>query len=96
MDAGKQRPGLVLGSFPRALKKVVEIGTYGANKYTDNGWLHVPNGEPRYTDAMHRHLLEEACGIAKDPESNMDHLAHAAWNLLVVIELRARAEEKTK
>ena len=54
LDHGKNRLGLVLGGFANALKAVGEVGTYGANKYTDNGWISVPDGERRYTDAWRR------------------------------------------
>ena len=30
-----------------------------ANKYSDNGWKFVTDGEARYTDAMLRHLFAE-------------------------------------
>lgn len=56
LDAGKNRIGLVLFGFARALQEVGKVGTYGANKYTDNGWTEVPDGERRYTDALLRHL----------------------------------------
>ena len=48
-DAGKPRYGPVLGGFPRALERVVQVGTFGANKYSDDGWLTVPGGHGRYT-----------------------------------------------
>ena len=47
VDAGKLRPHLVLGSFARALMAVTEVGTFGANKYSDRGWLEVPNSIER-------------------------------------------------
>ena len=55
LDQGKLRPDLVLGGFNRALSAVVAVGTFGANKYTENGWLSVPNGIARYSDAAGRH-----------------------------------------
>lgn len=55
LDAGKPRPELVLGAFSRALMQVVNVGTFGANKYSDNGWLTVPKGIERYSDAQFRH-----------------------------------------
>jgi hypothetical protein len=87
LDAGKPRPWLVLGEFRNALKEVVAVGTYGADKYSDNGWLEVPSGQQRYMDAAFRHLL---AGEVRDPESDLPHLAMAAWNILAVLELRAR------
>ena len=93
LDAGKNRLGLVLGGFARALVEVGKVGTYGANKYTDDGWLSVPNGEARYTDALLRHLMFEYCGEATDGDSNLSHAAHAAWNALARLELAIRREQ---
>ena len=87
LDAGKPRPWLVLGGFRCAIKEVVAVGTMGAEKYSDNGWLEVPNAQQRYLDAAFRHLL--ALDV-RDAESDLPHLAHAAWNILAVLELRAR------
>jgi hypothetical protein len=82
LDAGKNRLGLVINGFSKALAAVGEVGTYGANKYTPNGWLSVVEAEERYTDAMYRHLLAEASGELKDPETEIHHAAHACWNAL--------------
>lgn len=90
LDAGKVRPALVLGGFARALLEVSKVGTYGATKYTDNGWMEVPNGENRYSDALYRHILRSAAGEINDPDTNLDHLAHACWNLLAILELRQK------
>ena len=85
LDAGKPRPWLVLGGFRMALMEVVKVGTFGAKKYSDNGWLSVPNGQSRYLDAAFRHLLAPEI---RDHESDLPHLAMAIWNLLAVLELR--------
>ena len=89
LDAGKIRAGLMFDGFSRALAGVAAVTTYGASKYTPDGWLAVPDGEARYRDALMRHLLSAACEEV-DPESGIDHMLHAAWNLLAVCELRAR------
>lgn len=93
-DAGKPRYGLVLGGFPRALERVVQVGTFGANKYSDDGWLTVDDGHARYTDAMLRHHFAEAGGEELDGESGMLHAAHRAWNALAVLELKLIELEK--
>ena len=90
LDAGKNRLGLVLQGFANALEEVGRVGTFGANKYTDNGWMSVPNGHARYTDAAYRHLLKEAQGELLDLESGLQHAAHAAWNALARLELKLR------
>lgn len=91
LDARKTRADLVLGGFGRALNAVAQVGTYGAIKYTPNGWRVVPDGVNRYSNAMIRHYLAEKAGRdgieEKDPESNFLHAAHLAWNALARLEL---------
>lgn len=90
LDDGKPRMSLVVFGFARALREVGKIGTFGASKYSDNGWMEVPNGYQRYSDAMLRHLLAEGTGEKHDPESGLHHAAHAAWNALARLELELR------
>lgn len=94
LDAGKVRLGLVLGDFGRALVQVGHVGTYGAKKYSEHGWLQVPNGIERYSDAMYRHLLAESTS-ATDPETGILHAAHAAWNALARLELMLRMKSNS-
>lgn len=90
LDAGKLRPELIQRGFVRALREVARVGTYGANKYTEDGWQSVPNGEQRYTDAMYRHLMAEHMGEIEDQDTGILHAAHAAWNALARLELMVR------
>lgn len=92
-DTEKPRHGLVLLDFSRALDAVSAIGTFGASKYTDHGWLTVPQGHERYTSALLRHLCAEGRGELLDPESSLPHAAHAAWNALARLELALRDAE---
>lgn len=92
LDHGKPRVGLVMGGFQAALMEVAKVGTFGANKYTDNGWMSVPNGQDRYTDAMMRHWLYECGGQDIDPESDLLHAAHLAWNALARLQLMIEAD----
>ena len=92
LDAGKPRLGLVLGAFANALVEVGKVGTYGAQKYTDNGWLDVPKGKAHYTDALLRHVLAET-NETHDPDTHLLHAAHAAWNALARLELIMRKRE---
>lgn len=89
LDAGKVRPDLILTGMPRALLAVAEVGTFGANKYSENGWMAVPDGIKRYTAAMDRHRLKEGIEI-KDSDSDLLHAAHLAWNALARLELILR------
>lgn len=91
-DSGKQMAGVLL-DFSRALSKVADIGTFGAQKYTRRGWAQVPNGEQRYTDAMVRHLLKHGQGEEHDPDHGIEHLAAVIWNACAALELKLRREE---
>lgn len=90
LDAGKPRMGLVMDGFARSLTEVGKVGTYGAEKYSDHGFLHVQDGVARYTDAMHRHFLAESAEGPFDAESDLLHAAHGAWNALARLELMLR------
>jgi hypothetical protein len=92
-DKGKPMAGVLL-DFSRALQIVVDVGTYGAKKYTRAGWATVPEGSQRYLDAMMRHLLAmDVDPDGLDKETGLPHLAHVAWNALAVLELQARGKE---
>lgn len=93
LDANKPRMSLVFGAFPRALTQIAHVGTFGAAKYTDHGWIYVPNGLSRYTDALYRHLIAEHSGEINDDQSGLHHAAHAAWNALARLELLLREQE---
>ena len=88
-DNGKVLGGLLL-DFAHALELVAEVGTHGAEKYSRGGWVAVPDGEQRYLDAAIRHLLKLGKGEQDDADSGLPHLGHCCWNLLAVLELRAR------
>jgi hypothetical protein len=93
LDHGKVRPALVLGGFARALTEVAKVGSFGAAKYSEDGWVSVPNGVARYSDAGLRHWLAKQAGEDRDQDSHLDHLAHAAWNALAVLDLEIRKRE---
>ena len=88
-DAGKPRPSLILKSMSRALLEVSKVATFGAEKYAEDSWLTVKDGEKRYRDAKDRHMLQGAFE-AVDSESGLSHLAHEAWNALALLELSLR------
>lgn len=93
LDQDKNRLHLVLGGFSRALQEVGKVGTFGAKKYTANGWKTVPDGINRYQDALLRHLMADADGKEIDPDFGLMHAAHTAWNALAVLELKLREKE---
>lgn len=89
-DAEKPQLHLIINHFANALWQVGKVGTFGAKKYTEQGWCVVENGVQRYTNAMYRHLLLEAMGEENDVESELLHSAHTAWNALARLELQLR------
>lgn len=74
--------------FPDALLAVALISKYGLEKYeleyADHNWKQVEGALPRYLDADGRHLLKVN---DYDPESQMLHAAHHAWNALAALQL---------
>lgn len=82
-DAAKPRLDLVPMTSLLEVGKVLE---FGARKYADNNWQQVPGGTQRYYAAALRHLAacQEDFG-ARDPESGLPHLAHAACCVLFML-----------
>lgn len=91
LDAGKEMMSLVMLDMNMALQRVAAVATYGAKKYTAGGWLHVPNGQQRYTDALLRHLLKEPNELC-DPDTGIEHASHVAWNALARLQLLLLAQ----
>lgn len=92
-DAGKNRVWLFLAGFSNALEEVAKVTTVGANKYTPNGWVDVPEGQSRYMDAFGRHLLKLGAGEVFDEPplgTGCYHKAAMIWNLLASFELELR------
>ena len=95
LDAGKTPVfSHLFEYFPRALAEVTKISEFGAQKYTRMGWVDVPDGIGRYSDAGLRHTLATARGEDIDSDSGLPHAAHAAWNALAVLELKLREMEE--
>lgn len=84
LDTGKLRLDLVP---PSLIKGVGEVLTFGAIKYTPNGWQTVPNAKERYLAALYRHLIAHQEGEVVDEESKLSHLKHAATNIAFLIYL---------
>lgn len=90
LDLGKNEVSLIMEGFARALLEVAKVATYGANKYTRNGWETVPDGVYRYSNAAHRHYFGRIIDGDLDPESQLFHEAHEIWNKLAAFELKLR------
>lgn len=84
MDAGKPRLSLVPMQI---ILDVAKIREYGVAKYGEKeSWRSV--SVERYHDAFLRHALACANDLtAKDKESGLPHLHHAACNLAFILEL---------
>lgn len=87
-DKGKPIASVIFEDFPKAVSGVVDVATFGANKYERSSWKKVENACQRYSDAMFRHLLAKYKGEEIDPESGLLHDYHIAWNALALAELK--------
>lgn len=86
-DGGKLRWDL---TPPFALEEVVGVLTFGARKYSPEGWRTIHR--LRYVGALFRHVSEYRRGKSIDPESGRHVLAHALCCLLFILELELEAE----
>jgi hypothetical protein len=71
---------------PLALKAMVDVLTFGAQKYERDNWKRVPDSKRRYFDALQRHVWAWKEGESIDPESGKHHLAHAMCCLAFLYE----------
>ena len=79
-DEGKLRYDLLP---PDALEELIRVYNLGANKYSDRNWEKGMD-YGRIFAALQRHLWEFWKGEDRDEESNLLHLAHAAWGCLAL------------
>ena len=82
-DGGKLQYGLLP---VLALEQVVKVLTYGAEKYEPDNWRRVPDSHRRYFDAAQRHIWDYKAGEMVDPESGVNHLAHAICCLMFMLD----------
>jgi hypothetical protein len=68
-----------------AVKPIVDVLTFGAEKYAPEQWKNVPDAKNRYFSAMLRHINAWWSGEINDQESGMHHLAHAGCCLLFLL-----------
>lgn len=67
------------------MEDIVKVYTFGAEKYSANSWQNLDDGYNRYKAALFRHIVAYEKGEVLDKESNLPHLAHAAWNALAIL-----------
>ena len=77
-----------------ALEAVAQVLTFGAEKYTVDGWKKVDNAERRYMAALLRHLCARERGEMCDAESGLTHAAHLATNALFILWFEIQREKK--
>lgn len=95
-DKDKPNVDLVLGAFARSLLEVSKVGTFGAKKYTPNGWVSVPNAKERYLSAAWRHYIDYKYVSELDPDSGLHHLSHFAWNALAALKFALDEQDMKK
>lgn len=78
---------------PHALEELVNVLTYGKNKYARDNWQVLDDGYRRYFAAAQRHIWAIHRGETHDPESGFHHAAHAAACLFFIYEI-ALTEKK--
>lgn len=71
----------------KALEGMVKVLTFGASKYSENGWRTVPNARDRYLSALLRHLCAIQMGEKVDSESGLRHIDHLLCNAAFLAEL---------
>lgn len=80
-DSGK--PGMDLLPYD-ALVEVAKVLDFGAQKYSPGNWAKGIEIS-RLIAAAERHIGEYKEGRDTDPESQLNHVAHAACNLLFIL-----------
>jgi len=90
-DEGKPRVSLIP---PRVILRLAEVFEHGAEKYGEGNWKEGLDPVRLY-DAGQRHQLAWLDGERTD-ESGYPHLAHALWNIAVMLELDERSIEAEK
>lgn len=64
---------------------VAKVLGYGAKKYGDHNWRMVDRLEDRYFAAAMRHMSAYRQGQKCDPETGINHLAHAMCSLMFLL-----------
>lgn len=70
-----------------ALEGLVNIVTFGAQKYGPENWKQVKNARNRYFAAAMRHMWAWFKGQTNDPDSGRPHLWHALCNVAFLAQL---------
>lgn len=76
---------------PNFITELAKVMSYGAEKYAPNSWRDIENPMDSYYAACMRHLMSYRSGEKTDSESGINHLSHAAINIMFML----YAENKT-
>lgn len=79
---------------PRALVETAKALEHGAKKYGYEAYLDKPGTLGTWLSAALRHMNRTLQGQDVDEESQVSHIAHAASNLLIALELTLLGTEK--
>lgn len=91
-DLGKDRWDLLSWS---AIRELVKVLTFGAKKYRDHNWATGINYS-RCVAAVLRHITSWAEGESRDPETGLNHLAHAMCCLMFLLTFELHPERYRK
>ena len=80
-DKGKLRYDLLPAD---SLEELAKVYTVGADKYSDRNWERGMSWG-RVFGAIMRHAWAFWRGEENDPETGINHMAHAAWNCFALI-----------
>lgn len=75
-----------------AILELAKVLDFGAKKYAEHNWRKGFTLNRPYSAAM-RHMLAWNAGETTDPESGLNHLAHAMCNLMFLLELQQTRPE---
>jgi hypothetical protein len=76
-----------------SLEQVTLVYSYGAEKYADDNWRKGYSWRLS-VGALFRHITAFLKGESYDPESNIHHLAHAAFHLFALMEFQRTGKGK--
>jgi hypothetical protein len=96
--------------FPRAMQEIARVSAVGTAKYgvpiDDMQYKNVEDGEGRYTDALGRHLLEQAINgnesierggnLPAEGSEPLRHDAQVAWDALARLEIALEFEARRR
>ena len=93
LEKTKPRIGLMISDFSNALLEVSKVTTFDAQRHAPGTWKLALDAQDRYADDMYRHLFARHQETV-DAESKLSHVAHAAWNALVLLEIEIQVAKQ--